>query len=226
MSGLKVLLFGASGMVGYAVLQECLQNPDVRSVLSVSRRSNGVQHPKLQELLHGDLFDLQPIAAKLAGFDACFYTIGVSSAGMNEADYTRTTFELTKSVFETLLPKNPALAVVFVSGRSTDSTEQGSVMWARVKGRAENLLLRMPFKSVTIIRLAGLVPAPGGSSSTTLYRLLYGVAGLVLPALHKLTPNNVTTPSILGRAFIRAAQGKAPKPILESADIHALGSAA
>jgi nucleoside-diphosphate-sugar epimerase len=226
MSGLRVLMFGASGMVGYAVLRECLQNPDVSSVLSVSRRSNNVQHPKYQELLHSDLFDLQPVAAKLAGFDACFYTIGVSSAGMKEGDYTRTTFDLTKSVFETLLPRNPAMAVVFVSGRSSDSTEKGRVMWARVKGRAENLLLRMPFKSVTIVRLAGLVPAPGGSSSTTLYRMLYGVAAAVLPVLHKLMPDNVTTPTILGRAFIRAAQGKAPKPILESADIHALGSAA
>lgn len=147
MSGLRVLMFGANGMVGYAVLQECLQNPDVSSVLSVGRRSNGVEHPKYREIVHSDLFDLQPIAAELAGFDACFYTIGVSSAGMNEADYTRTTFDLTKSVFETLLAINPAMAVVFVSGRSTDSTEQGRVMWARVKGRAENLLLRMGFKS-------------------------------------------------------------------------------
>lgn len=216
-------MFGANGMVGYAVLQECLQNPEVSSVVSVGRRSNRVQHPKYTELLHGDLFDLQPIAAQLAGFDACFYTIGVSSAGMNEADYTRTTFELTKAVFETLLPQNTNLAVVFVSGRSSDSTEHGRVMWARVKGRAENLLLRMPFKSVTIVRLAGLVPAQGGSSSTTLYRMVYGAARVILPLLHRLTPNNVTTPSILGRAFIRAAQGKAPKRVLKSADIHALG---
>lgn len=226
MTGLRVLMFGASGMVGYAVLQECLQNPEVSSVVSVSRRSNGVQHPKYKELLHADLFDLQPIATQLTGFDACFYTIGVSSAGMNEADYTRTTFDLTKSVFDTLLARNPGLMVVFVSGRSTDSTEQGRVMWARVKGRAENLLLHMPFRSVTIVRLAGLVPAAGGSSSTPLYRMLYGAARAILPVLHALMPNYVTTPSILGRAFIRAAQGKAPKPILESPDIHALGAAA
>ena len=220
---LKVVMFGASGMVGYAVLQECLQNPAVEAVLSVSRKSNGISHPKYRELLHADLFNLAPLAEQLKGFDACFYTIGVSSVRMSEADYTRTTYDLTKAIVDTLLPLNPGMSIVFVSGRSTDGSEKGSVMWARVKGRAENLLLSMPFKSVTIIRLAGLVPARGGTSSTTLYRALYGAAALLLPVLHKLSPGNVTTPSILGRAFIRAAQGKAPKKILESPDIHALG---
>lgn len=217
-------MFGASGMVGYAVLQECLQHPDVATVVAVGRKSTGVRHPRYSELLHDDLFDLRPIADRLTGFDACFYTIGVSSAGMNEADYTRTTYDLTKAIVDTLLPLNPALSIVFVSGRRTDSTERGSVMWARVKGRAENLLLGMPFKRVTIVRLAGLVPAPGGSSSTRLYRLLYGVAAVLLPWLHKAMPNYVTTPQILGRAFIRAAQGQTAKRILESPDIHALGT--
>jgi nucleoside-diphosphate-sugar epimerase len=221
---LKVLMFGASGMVGYAVLQECLRNPDVEAVLSVSRKSNAVSHPKYTELLHGDLFDLNPVAQRLEGFNACFYTIGVSSAGMNEADYTRTTYDLTKAIVDVVLPRNPGLSMVFVSGRSTDSTEQGSVMWARVKGRAENLLLNMPFKSVTIVRLAGLVPAKGGTSSTALYRFFYSTAALLLPGLHKLFPNFVTTPEILGKAFIRAAQRKAPSKILEAPDIHALGS--
>jgi hypothetical protein len=222
--GLKVVMFGATGMVGFAVLQECLANPDVSSVLSVSRKSNGVSHPKYRELLHGDLFDLTPVAEPLKGFDACFYTIGVTSAGMNEADYTRTTYELTKAIVDVVLPLNPSLAIVFVSGRSTDSSEKGNVMWARVKGRAENLLLGMPFKSATMVRLAGLVPAKGGTSSTPLYRALYVAAGVLLPPLHKFFPGFVTTPTILGRAFIRAAQGKAPKRILESPDIHALGS--
>ncbi len=221
---LKVVLFGATGMVGHAVLHECLQNPDVAEVLSVARRSKGLAHAKYRELLHDDLFDLRPVAAQLTGFDACFYTIGVSSAGMNEADYTRTTFDLTKAVVEVLLPLNPRMAIVFVSGRSTDGSEKGPVMWARIKGRTENLLLSMPFGSVTIIRLAGLVPAPGGSSSTPLYRFFYGAAVAILPVLHKLWPRFVTTPEILGRTFIRAAQGKAPKKILESADIHKLGS--
>lgn len=176
---LKVVLFGATGMVGHAVLHECLQNPDVAEVLSVARRSKGLAHPKYRELLHDDLFDLRPVAEQLKGFDACFYTVGVSSAGMSEADYTRTTFDLTKAVVDVLLPLNPGMAIVFVSGRSTDSSEQGSVMWARIKGRAENLLLGMPFGSVTLIRLAGLVPAPGGGTSTPLYRLFYGAASTI-----------------------------------------------
>lgn len=220
---MKIVMFGATGMVGYAVLQECLANPEVSSVLSVSRKSNGVTHPKYRELLHADLFDLTPVADQLRGFDACFYTIGVTSAGMNEADYTRTTYDLTKAIVDVLLPLNPGLSIVFVSGAHTDSTEQGSVMWARVKGRAENLLLGMPFTSATMVRLAALVPAKGGSSSTPLYRAFYAAAGVLLPPLHKLFPRYVTTPTILGRAFIRAAQGKADKRILESPDIHALG---
>jgi uncharacterized protein YbjT (DUF2867 family) len=222
---LKVVMFGATGMVGYAVLQECLQNPDVSEILSVSRKTTGVKHPKYRELLHADLFDLKPIAKQLQGFDACFYTVGVSSVGKKEPEYTRITYDLTKIVAETLLPLNPSLAIVFVSGGSTDSSEQGRVMWARVKGRAENLLLSMPFKSATMIRLAGLVPAEGGASGTPLYRALYKVAGAALPLLHKAWPNYVTTPTILGKTFIRSAQGKAPKAILESKDIHALGSA-
>lgn len=223
---LKVLMFGASGMVGHAVLHECLQNNEVSAILCVGRRSTGIRHPKLKELLNADLFNLAPIAEQLKGHDACFYTIGVSSAGMNETDYTRTTYDLTRAIAEVVQPLNPNMSMVFVSGRSTDSSERGSVMWARVKGRAENLLLGMPFKSITIIRLAGLVPAPGGSSSTPLYRFFLGSARVLMPALHRLSPNFVTTPQILGRAFIRAAQGKAPKQILESADIHALGAAA
>lgn len=221
---LKVILFGATGMVGYAVLHECLDNPDVESVLSVSRKSNGITHPKYRELLHADLFDLNPMADQLRGFNACFYAIGVTSLGMNEADYTRITYDLTKAVVDVVLPLNPGLSIVFVSGGSTDSSEHGNVMWARVKGRAENLLLGMPFQSATMIRLKGLVPAKNGTSSTLAYRVLYGAASVILPALHQLAPRYVTTPAILGRAFIRAAQGRAPKRILESADIHALGS--
>jgi nucleoside-diphosphate-sugar epimerase len=223
---LNVIFIGASGMVGSAVMEECLANPAVSSVLSLGRSSCGRQHPKLRELVHKDLYDLAPIAGQLRGFNACFYTLGVTSAGMNEADYSRLTYDMTKSVAEALLPLNPDMAIVFVSGASSDSTEQGKVMWARVKGRAENLLLRMPFRAVTIIRLAGLVPAKGFRSKTFLYRLFYVPLGPLLPLLARWFPRAVTTPQILGRAFIRGAQGKAPKQILEPADIHALGSAA
>lgn len=220
---MKVLFFGASGMVGNAVLQECLENPEVSSVLSVGRSSTGRQHPKLSELIHKDMFDLKPVSEKLGGFDACFYAVGITSVGMNEADYSKLTVDMTRAVAEAILPLNPGMAMVFVSGGGSDSSEQGPVMWARVKGKAENLLLKMPFGRVTIIRLAGLLPAKGFQSKTFWYKFLYVPLSPLLPLMAKLIPNYVTTPQILGRAFIRSAQGKAPAAILESRDIHAIG---
>ena len=223
---LNVIFIGASGMVGSAVLQECLENPAVAKVLSVGRSSCGRQNPKLTELIHKDMYDLKPVAEQLKGYNACFYTVGVTSAGMSEADYTRLTYDMTKAIADVLLPLNPDMAIVFVSGGGSDSTEKGKIMWARVKGKAENLLLKMPFRNVTIIRLGGLVPAKGFKSKTFLYRLFYVPLGPILPLLAKLFPKVVTTPQILGRAFIRGAQGKAPQQILETADIHTVGSPA
>lgn len=220
---LRVIFFGASGMVGAAVLDECLENPAVEKVLVVGRSSCGRQHPKLSELLHADLFNLKPVAEQLRGYNACFYTVGVTSVGMNEADYTRLTHDMTKAVAETLLALNPNMAMVFVSGGGSDSTEKGSVMWARIKGKAENLLLKMPFRSVTIVRLAGLIPAKGYKSKTLLYRIFYVPLSPLLPLMARLFPGIVTTPKILGRTFIRGAQGLIPKQILESRDIHAFG---
>ena len=223
MESLHVLFIGASGMVGNAVLEEALANPAVSSVLSLGRSRTGRSHPKLSELVHSDMFNLSPVAEQLKGRNACFYTLGVTSAGMQEDAYTRIIVDMTKSVADTVLPLNPGMAMVFVSGASSDSSEKGKVMWARVKGKAENLLLSMPFGSVTVIRLAGLVPAKGFRSKTFLYRLFYIPLAPILPLLAKFFPQYVTTPPILGRAFIRAAQGKAPKQILEPPDIHALG---
>lgn len=212
-------------MVGAAVLEECLRNPAVGAVLTVGRSSTGLQHEKLTELTHADLFHLEPLGDQLSGYNACFYTLGATSVGQTEESYTRLTFELTKQIAQAVLEANPGMAMVFVSGGGSDSSEQGPVMWARIKGKAENLLLGMPFSSVTVVRLAGLVPAKGFRSKTFLYRLFYVPLGPVLPLFARAFPRFITTPTILGRAFIRAAQGLAPKPILEAADIHALGAA-
>ena len=222
---LRVVLLGASGMVGSAVLSECLADPAVEKVLSLGRGPSGRTHPKLTDLVHHDMFDLAAVAGGLAGYDACFFTVGTTSAGKSEGDYTRLTYDLTASVAKTLLTLNPGMSIVYVTGAGADSTEKGSVMWARVKGRTENHLLKMGFRSATMIRLAGLVPAPGFRSKTALYNLFYVPFGPVLPLLARAFPNLVTTPHILGRAFIRAAQGRSPKPILEPRDINALGSA-
>jgi len=149
---MKVVIFGATGMVGSGVLRECLEDPGVESVLVVVRNSTGISEPKLREVVHRDFLDFGPIRPQLAGLDACFFCIGVTSAGMQEADYQRLTHDVTIAAAQALLAVSPGLTFCFVSGQGTDSTERGRVMWARVKGKAENALLRMPFKAAYMFR--------------------------------------------------------------------------
>src|SRR5262245_3234224 len=143
---MKVMIFGTTGMVGQGVLRECLIDPEVESVLSVVRRSSGQTHQKLKELIHDNFFDFSQIENDLSGYDACFFCLGISSAGMSEAEYKRITYDITIAAAQTLLKTNPNLTFVFVSGLGTDSTEKGRTMWARIKGKTENALLQMPFK--------------------------------------------------------------------------------
>jgi uncharacterized protein YbjT (DUF2867 family) len=222
---LKIIIFGASGMVGAAVLNECLKDSRVSAVLSVGRKPCGMTHSKLKELILPDLFNLEPQAEALKSYNACFFTLGASAAGFNEAQYTKINHDLPLKTAELLLKLNPDLAIGYVSGAGTDSTEKGSVMWARVKGRTENDLLKMPFRAAVMFRLAGLQPLKGYKSSTLLYRVFYDLFAPILPLLVRLFPNSVTTPERLGRAFIRAGRGQSPKSILEAKDIHELGSA-
>ena len=149
---MNVLLFGASGMVGQGVLRECLLDPEVISVLSIARSSTGQQHPKLREIVHKDLVDFSSIESELSGLDACFFCLGVSSAGMSEENYRRVTYDITLAAAETLVKLNPEMTFVFVSGAGTDSSERGRMMWARVKGQTENALLRLPFKTAYMFR--------------------------------------------------------------------------
>ncbi len=223
---LKVIIFGASGMVGAGVLNECLKDPQVSSVLSVGRKSCGMTHPKLKELVIPDLFRMDLFQEKLKGYNACFFTLGASAAGLDEAGYTKINHDLPVQIAGLLLKLNPDLGICYVSGTGADSTEKGPVMWARVKGRTENDLLKMPFRVAVMIRLAGLQPLKGFKSRTTLYRVFYDLFGPILPLLVRLFPNSVTTTERLGRAFIRAARGEISKSILEAKDIHELGSMA
>jgi len=223
---LKVIIFGASGMVGAGVLNECLKDPQVSAVLSVGRKPCGMTHPRLKELVVPDLFNLELFQEKLKGYNTCLFTLGASAAGLNEAAYTKINHDLPVQIAELLLKLNPDLGICYVSGMSTDSTEKGPVMWARVKGRTENDLLKMPFRVAVMIRLAGLQPLKGFKSSTTLYRVFYSLFGPLLPLMVLLFPTWVTTPERLGRAMIRAARGQSPKSLLEAKDIHELGSAA
>ena len=209
-------------MVGQGVLRECLRDPDVRRVVTVGRTPAGQQHAKLQEIIHADLLDLSPIESSLTGLDACFYCLGVTSAGMTEEAYTRVTYDMTMSVAATLSKLNPQMTFVFVSGAGTDSTEKGRTMWARVKGKAENALLRFPFKAAYMFRPGVIQPLHGIRSKTKSYQLFYTIAGPVLPLLKRLFPRLITTTEQIGRAMLVVAKRGAPSIILEQADINRL----
>ena len=219
---MNVILFGGTGMVGQGVLRECLLDPDVRTVLSVGRSASGHTHPKLRTIVHQDLLDLSPIDAELSGFDACFFCLGVASAGMTEANYRRVTFDITLAAATTLVRLNPDMTFVYVSGAGADSSERGRVMWARVRGETENALLRLPFKAAAVIRPAGIIPLHGITSRTPLYRVAYTLTRPLWPVLYKAFPQFVTTTERLGRGLLQIARHGAPKPILEARDINAL----
>jgi uncharacterized protein YbjT (DUF2867 family) len=219
---MNVVLFGASGMVGQGVLRECLIDPDVQSVLSIGRSASGQRDAKLRELVHRDFLDFSSIENQLSGFDACFFCLGVSSAGMKEEDYRRVTYDFTMAAARVLAKLNPGMTFVYVSGTGTDSSERGRTMWARVKGKTENDLLRLPFKAAYMFRPGVIVPLDGIKSKTKLVRISYAVIGPLLPLLRAAFPKYVTTTELLGRAVIKVAKDGAPKPLLEISDINEL----
>src|SRR5947207_12487804 len=216
---MKVILFGATGMVGQAVLRECLRDDGVERVLAIVRRPTGVTHPKLRELVLADLFAFDSIDADLQDYDACFFCLGVSAAGMSEADYTRLTFDLTLGWARTLARVNPMMAFVYVSGAGTG----GKAMWAQVKGRTENALLDL-FPSAYMFRLAMLRPMHGEVSQTRWTRISYVVFRPLLPLLRAILPGAVITTEELGRAMIRVARHGAPRRVMENRELRALGT--
>jgi len=218
----KVLLFGSTGMVGQGVLRECLLDPGVQRVLAVGRSSTGKRDEKLRELVLSDVADLSDADSELAGFDACFFCLGVSSVGMSEERYTQLTYDLTLSVAQTLARLNPGMTFVYVSGTGTDSSERGRTMWARVKGRTENALLRLPFKAAYMFRPAAIVPMHGVRSKTGWYRVLYALMTPFYPALKAFLPNGITTTERVGRAMLAVARRGYSKPVLETRDINSL----
>lgn len=220
---MKVLLFGATGMVGQGALRECLLAHDVTRVQTVGRTATGQRHPKLEELVLPDLFDFGAAAGGLAGFDACFFCIGATSSGMTEAQYTRLTYDLTLAVAEPLARLNPRMTFIYVSGAGADSSESGKVMWARVRGRTENALHRLPFKAVYLFRPGIIQPLHGIRSKTGVYRRLYALGRPLLPLLRRLLPGTVLSTEIVGRAMLTVARHGAPKTVLEAADISKLG---
>ena len=216
---MRVLLFGATGMVGQGVLRECLLAHDVELVQTIGRTPTGQRHPKLRELAHASLWDYTSVESRLSNFDACFFCLGVSSSGMSERDYTRLTYELTVAAAETLVRLNPAMTFVYVSGAGTDSSEQRRLMWARVKGRTENRLRQLPFKAVYVFRPGIIQPLHGVRSKTASYRILYTLAGFLLPVVRRLFPKTILTTVQVGQAMLTVARRGWPKAVLESADI-------
>lgn len=221
---MRVVIFGATGMVGQGVLRECLRAKDVDFVATVGRTATGVQDARLREIVCADLSNLAAIESELAGFDACFFTLGVSSAGMNENDYARVTYLLTLAAAETLSRLNPGMTFTYVSGAATDSSEKGRVMWARVKGRTENALLRLPLKAY-MFRPGIIQPLDGIQSKTPAYRILYSLTRPLLPLLRWAFPNQVLTTREIGHAMLEVARRGYDKQILEAKDIRALASA-
>ena len=219
---MKVVLFGATGMVGQGALRECLLDPEVETVLAVVRKPGELEpHAKLRELVHEDFLDFSPVADALTGYGACLWCLGITSAGMSEADYTRVTYGFTLAAAKVLAERNPAMTFIFVSGASTDAG--GKAMWARVKGRAENAVAALPFKAAYMFRPGFIQPKHGIVSKTRSYRILYAVLTPAIPVLKLLMPKMLTTSEILGRAMLAVAKSGAGKTVLESPDINALG---
>jgi hypothetical protein len=191
-------------------------------VLAVGRSPIGQQHPKLREIVHDDFLDYSDIESQLAGYDACFFCLGVSSVGMAEERYRHLTHDITLAAATTLAKLNPQMVFIYVTGRGTDSTEQGPLMWARVKGKTENDLLKLPFRAAYMFRPAGIQPLHGIRSKTAWYQAAYVVAAPLLTLLNRIAPKYVTTTEQVGRAMIKVARDGYPKPVLESEDISAV----
>jgi uncharacterized protein YbjT (DUF2867 family) len=210
-------------MVGAGVLAECLKDARVRSVLVLGRTASGVMHPKLREVLRSDFFDYGDAGTTLAGLDACFFCLGVSSVGMSEASYHHLTYDLTLAAARALAAQSPGMTFCYVSGEGTDSTERGRTMWARVKGKTENHLLQLPLKA-TMFRPGFIQPMNGIRSKTRVYQALYTVLGPLYPMIKRVFPKHVTNTVAVGRAMIEVAVNGFGKRILENPDINRLAA--
>jgi len=215
---IKAIITGATGMVGEGVLIECLNSPDVEQVLIINRKPSGYTHPKLKEIIHSNFFDISSIASQLSGYNACFFCLGVSSVGMKEKEYTRLTYDLTMHVAQVLVKQNPDMTFIYISGGSTDSTEKGSLMWARVKGKTENDLMKLPFKKVYAFRPGFMKPTEGAKNTLR----GYGALTWLYPVLRAAFPGGVSTLAEVGQAMIKAVTQGYEKPVLEVKDIVAL----
>jgi uncharacterized protein YbjT (DUF2867 family) len=223
---MKVILFGASGMVGQGALRECLRDPEIEAVLAIGRSPSGQRHPKLRELLQQDVTDLSLVERELAAYDACLFCLGVSAVGLSEQEYKRVTYDLTLQVAQTLERLNPKMTFVYVSGGGTDSTEKGYAMWARVKGATENALLAMPFERAYMLRPGFVRPLHGVAPKTPWYRAVSALIGPLYPALKRFLPSYVTTTEEIGQAMLEVLKRGFGERVLENRDIAAVAAGA
>jgi uncharacterized protein YbjT (DUF2867 family) len=212
---LSVIITGATGMVGEGVLHESLLHPDVERVLVINRKPCGVSHPKLKEIIHPNFLDLYSIESDLTGYNACFFCLGVSSVGMKEDEYRRLTYDLTIGFAKILARQNPDMTFCYISGKGTDSTEKGRLMWARVKGKTENDLMKLPFKAVYNFRPGYMHPTKGLKNTLSGYKYI----SWLYPVLRFLTPNSVSTLKEMGDAMINTSLHGYSKHVLEVSDI-------
>lgn len=215
---MKVIVTGATGMVGEGVLHECLLHPEVKAVLVINRKPCGIKNPKLSEIILTDFFDLSAIQSQLAGYDACFFCLGVSSVGLSETEYTRLTHTLTLHFASALIAQNPGMVFCYISGAGTDSTEKGRSRWARIKGRTENDLMKLPFKKAFLFRPGFIEPGPGLKNTLRSYKYLFWL----IPIFRRLAPNWICTLKEIGLAMIHAVLKGYSKNVLEVSDIKKL----
>jgi uncharacterized protein YbjT (DUF2867 family) len=214
---MRIIIFGVTGMVGQSALRECLLDDDVQEILGISRKCTNQQHDKLKEIELENVADLSSIEHEITGFDACFFCLGVSSAGMKEEEYRKITYDITLSVAKTFARLNPQMTFIYVSGSGTDSSEKGRSMWARVKGKTENDLLRLPFKAAYMFRPGAIIPMNGVKSKTKLYQFFYDIMKPFYPLL--LKSNGVITSEQVGKAMIQVARVGFSHPLIESHEL-------
>lgn len=215
---IRTIVTGVTGMVGEGVLHESLNHPDVERVLVITRRPSGVTHPKLKEIIHTNFHDLSAIESDLINYNACFFCLGVSSVGMKEPEYTKKTYDLTLHVASTLVRLNPDMTFCYVSGAGTDSSEKGRTMWARVKGKTENDLMKLPFKKAYMFRPAFIEATKGLKNTLKMYKYV----SWLIPVLRVVSPNYISTLRDIGIAMIHSVTKGYPKSVLEVSDIKAL----
>ncbi len=219
---MKVLIFGATGMVGGGALRECLQASDVELVQTVGRAPSGQTHPKLRDMVHAEMWNYHGVEQQLSGFDACFFCIGVTSSGMSEKNYRHLTYDMTLAAASTLAQLNPTMVFVYVSAMGADSKGSSRIMWERVRGDTENALLKLPFRGVYILRPGMIEPMDGIKSRTAAYRWFYALTSPVLPLLRRAMPNHVLSTRQMGQAMLKLVRRGASGRVLESADINAM----